>query len=84
MPRKASGVVQSNKKGFRVRVTVAYKDTYGPLRPTLELAQLDLAKLHAERAVAKKKAVLMQLKADVGVRRGGRRWLTCTEDPYMY
>ena len=78
MPFKAVGNVQSSKYGFRVRLKVGYKDVYGPFRPTLDCARLDLAKLHAEHGNSeRKKAVLLQLKSEIGLRRGGRKPLHC-------
>ena len=74
MPFQGVGNVQTTKYGFRVRVRVGYKDIYGPYRRTVDCARLDLAKLHGEHGNSeRKKAVLLQLKSEIGLRRGGRK-----------
>ena len=78
MPFQGVGNVQSTKYGFRVRVRVGCKDIYGPYRRTVDCARLDLAKLHGEhRSSEEKKALLLQLKLAIGVRRGGRNRSYC-------
>ena len=70
--------MQTTKYGSRVRVRVGYKDIYGPYRRTVDCARLDLAKLHGEnRSSEGKKALLLQLKLAIGVRRGGRNRSYC-------
>ena len=77
MPSKAVGNVQSNKYGFRVRLKLGGKDYYGPKHKALESARLDLAKLNAEVNSDKRKARLLELKSEIGLRRGGRKPLHC-------
>ena len=78
MPFQGIGNVQTTKYGSRVRVRVGYKDIYGPYRRTVDCARLDLAKLHGEhRSSEEKKALLLQLKLAIGVRRGGRHRSYC-------
>ena len=78
MPFQGIGNVQTTKYGSRVRVRVGYKDIYGPYRRTVDCARLDLAKLHGEhRSSEEKKALLLQLKLAIGVRRGGRNRSYC-------
>ena len=51
-----------------------YKDYYGPYRKTKESAWEDLAKLNSEKGDStRKKALLLTMKREVGVRRGGRK-----------
>ena len=72
--RRDVGSIQSSRYGYRVRMKFGYKDYYGPYRKTKESAWEDLAKLNSEKGDStRKKALLLTMKREVGVRRGGRK-----------
>ena len=72
--RRDVGSIQSSRYGYRVRMKCGYKDYYGPYRKTKESAWEDLAKLNSEKGDStRKKALLLTMKREVGVRRGGRK-----------